>query len=77
MLRGVLIPVIDNHPDGPFAGLWRIWGCSLRHGSILSGIGAFGKPSAVHYVALLKLGMGSRTPPENTASSRDHGIRRR
>src|ERR687890_763856 len=47
ILRGVLVPVLENHPDRPLADLWGIRGCSLRHGSILSGVGASGNPGAV------------------------------
>ena len=31
-------------------GVLVIRGCSLRHGSILSGVGASDKPGAVHYI---------------------------
>jgi hypothetical protein len=43
-LRGVLALVIQDHPNRAGTDLRGIWGNSLRHGSILSGVGASGTP---------------------------------
>src|SRR5215208_3732033 len=48
ILRGVLALVVENHPNRTLADLRRIGGYSLRHGSILSRVGASDKPGAVH-----------------------------
>jgi len=40
--------VVENHPNRTLADLRRIGGYSLRHGSILSRVGASDKPGAVH-----------------------------
>src|SRR3954471_13104200 len=47
VLRAVLALVIQHHPDRALADLRRIGGCALCHGSILSRVGASGKPGAV------------------------------
>ena len=46
-LRGVLALVLKNHSDRALANLRRIGWCLLRHGSILSRVGASDKPGAV------------------------------
>src|SRR5262249_19765706 len=47
-LRGMLALVVQNHPNRAGTNLSGIRGNSLCHGSILSGVGASGKPGAVH-----------------------------
>src|SRR4051794_27167345 len=51
-LRGVLALMLEHHPDGSLLHLRRVaLHCLLGfHGSILSGVGASGKPGAVHLV---------------------------
>ena len=57
VLGAVLALVVQHHPDRALADLRRIGGCALRHGSILSRVGASGKPGAVHTdLAALLLG---------------------
>src|SRR4051794_40948482 len=46
-LRGVLALVVQHHPNRAGTDLGGIRGNSLRHGSILSRVGASGKPGAV------------------------------
>jgi hypothetical protein len=48
-LRGVLALMVQDHPNRTGTHLRGIWGNSLRHGSILSRVGASGKPGAVQY----------------------------
>src|SRR4029077_2617899 len=47
-LRSVLGLVVQDHPNRASTDLRGIWGNSLRHGSILSRVGAPGKPGTVH-----------------------------
>src|SRR4051794_41426173 len=47
-LRDVLALVVQDHPNRAGTDLGGIRGNSLRHGSILSRVGASGKPGAVH-----------------------------
>src|SRR5947208_12314525 len=49
-LGSVLGLVVQDHPNRASTDLRGIWGNSLRHGSILSRVGASGKPGAVHSV---------------------------
>src|SRR5438874_11586497 len=48
-LRSVLGLVVQDHPNRASTDLRGIWGNSLRHGSILSRVGASGKPGTVHF----------------------------
>src|SRR5437868_15487999 len=50
-LGSVLGLVVQDHPNRASTDLRGIWGNSLRHGSILSRVGASGKPGTVHMVA--------------------------
>ena len=47
VLRAVLALVLETHADRAGAELRGIRGCSLRHGSIRSRVGASDKPGAV------------------------------
>ena len=47
LLRAVLALMVQNHPHRAVADFRRIGGCTLRHGSILSRVGASRKPGAV------------------------------
>src|SRR5206468_9198881 len=47
-LRDVLALVVQDHPNRAGTDLGGIRGNSLRHGSMLSRVGASGKPGAVH-----------------------------
>src|SRR5438270_2396008 len=47
-LGSVLGLVVQDHPNRASTDLRGIWGNSLRHGSILSRVGASGKPGTVH-----------------------------
>src|SRR4051812_19791493 len=60
VLRAVLALVIQHHPDRALADLRRIGGCALRHGSILSRVGASGKPGTVQ--------TGTPAPPPQTSN---------
>ncbi len=40
VLRGILALMIDHHPNRSLAGLRQLVWCSLRYGSILTGVGA-------------------------------------
>src|SRR5256885_15537170 len=46
-LGTVLGLVVQDHPNRASTDLRGIWGNSLRHGSILSRVGASGKPGTV------------------------------
>jgi len=48
-LRGMLALVVQNHPHRAGTDLRGIWWGSLCHRSILSRVGASGKPGAVQY----------------------------
>ena len=50
-MRSVLGLVVQDHPNRASTDLRGIWGNSLRHGSILSRIGASGKPGTVQFVS--------------------------
>src|SRR4029077_1630701 len=54
-LRSVLGLVVQDHPNRASTDLRGIWGNSLRHGSILSRVGASGKPGTVQPVPQIGL----------------------
>src|SRR5256885_13729278 len=74
-LGSVLGLVVQDHPNRASTDLRGIWGNSLRHGSILSRVGASGKPGTVQLADCVALrGQQALVPEDEVAWPAREGV---